>query len=136
MFFFGCFSCFNGTNEEVKKIVTTLNEAEVPSQDVVDKITNWANIVLAYEPVWAIGTGKVATPAQAQEVIGGLRYTVEIIFGSELVVLYGIKQQYCKSIGVEYCIFLILCGCCLDRTILQKNNMTCLDLVQRVDIRL
>lgn len=32
------------------------------------KITNWDNVVLAYEPVWAIGTGKVATPAQAQEV--------------------------------------------------------------------
>ncbi|KAJ3270249.1 triosephosphate isomerase [Terramyces sp. JEL0728] len=28
----------------------------------------WANVVLAYEPVWAIGTGKVATPQQAQEV--------------------------------------------------------------------
>lgn len=32
------------------------------------KVTNWNNVVLAYEPVWAIGTGKVATPAQAQEV--------------------------------------------------------------------
>ena len=26
----------------------------------------WANVVIAYEPVWAIGTGKVATPEQAQ----------------------------------------------------------------------
>lgn len=33
-----------------------------------EKVSNWSNIVLAYEPVWAIGTGKVATPAQAQEV--------------------------------------------------------------------
>ncbi|KAL2917291.1 triosephosphate isomerase [Polyrhizophydium stewartii] len=29
---------------------------------------DWAHIVVAYEPVWAIGTGKVATPQQAQEV--------------------------------------------------------------------
>lgn len=29
---------------------------------------SWDNIVIAYEPVWAIGTGKVATPQQAQEV--------------------------------------------------------------------
>ena len=33
-----------------------------------EKVSSWENIVLAYEPVWAIGTGKVATPAQAQEV--------------------------------------------------------------------
>lgn len=35
---------------------------------VTARVSNWANVVLAYEPVWAIGTGKVATPAQAQEV--------------------------------------------------------------------
>jgi triosephosphate isomerase len=32
------------------------------------KVSNWDNVVLAYAPVWAIGTGKVATPAQAQDV--------------------------------------------------------------------
>ena len=31
-------------------------------------IKDWSKVVLAYEPVWAIGTGKTATPAQAQEV--------------------------------------------------------------------
>ncbi|KAL6963750.1 Triosephosphate isomerase, cytosolic [Sarracenia purpurea var. burkii] len=33
-----------------------------------DTIPSWDNVVIAYEPVWAIGTGKVATPQQAQEV--------------------------------------------------------------------
>ncbi|KAK7284994.1 hypothetical protein RJT34_19749 [Clitoria ternatea] len=33
-----------------------------------DAVPSWDNIVIAYEPVWAIGTGKVATPEQAQEV--------------------------------------------------------------------
>ena len=33
---------------------------------VADKITDWSNVVIAYEPVWAIGTGVVATPEQAQ----------------------------------------------------------------------
>ncbi|KAG1359405.1 triosephosphate isomerase, chloroplastic [Cocos nucifera] len=33
-----------------------------------DSITSWENVVIAYEPVWAIGTRKVATPEQAQEV--------------------------------------------------------------------
>lgn len=34
---------------------------------------NWANVVLAYEPVWAIGTGKTASPQQAQDVHAALR---------------------------------------------------------------
>lgn len=34
---------------------------------------SWENVVIAYEPVWAIGTGKVATPIQAQEVHVALR---------------------------------------------------------------
>jgi len=36
-------------------------------------VKDWSNVVLAYEPVWAIGTGKTATPAQAQEVHKALR---------------------------------------------------------------
>ncbi|KAF3796385.1 Triosephosphate isomerase [Nymphaea thermarum] len=38
-----------------------------------DKVSSWDDIVIAYEPVWAIGTGKVATPQQAQEVHAAVR---------------------------------------------------------------
>ena len=52
--------------------------AEVTSrqlQAVVDQITEsqWGNVVIAYEPVWAIGTGKVATPQQAQDTHAEIR---------------------------------------------------------------
>lgn len=40
---------------------------------ISDVITDWGSVVIAYEPVWAIGTGKTATPQQAQEVHQNLR---------------------------------------------------------------
>ncbi|XP_030753517.1 triosephosphate isomerase isoform X2 [Sitophilus oryzae] len=43
------------------------------TQAIANKIKDWSNVVIAYEPVWAIGTGKTATPAQAQEVHKSLR---------------------------------------------------------------
>ncbi|KAL0348460.1 UNVERIFIED_CONTAM: Triosephosphate isomerase, chloroplastic [Sesamum angustifolium] len=38
-----------------------------------DAVPSWDNVVIAYEPVWAIGTGKVATPEQAHEVHAAVR---------------------------------------------------------------
>jgi triosephosphate isomerase len=40
---------------------------------VTDNVKDWSKVVLAYEPLWAIGTGKTATPQQAQEVHEKLR---------------------------------------------------------------
>ncbi|MGM9838364.1 MAG: triose-phosphate isomerase [Paludibacteraceae bacterium] len=53
----------------------------------------WKNITLAYEPVWAIGTGLTATPAQAQEMHAYLRSLVAERYGKEAAedttILYG-----------------------------------------------
>ena len=50
-------------------------------------------IVFAYEPVWAIGTGKTATPADAQEVCSAIRVELEKIAGADIAqsarILYG-----------------------------------------------
>jgi len=50
-------------------------------------------IVIAYEPVWAIGTGKTATPAQAQEVHAFIRERIKEKYGNEVspcaIILYG-----------------------------------------------
>lgn len=42
-------------------------------QALIAKKVDWSKIVIAYEPVWAIGTGKTATPEQAQEVHAWIR---------------------------------------------------------------
>jgi triosephosphate isomerase len=51
------------------------------------------NVVIAYEPVWAIGTGKTATPAMAQEVHAFIRKLLAQQFGAEtasrILILYG-----------------------------------------------
>ncbi|WP_352423510.1 triose-phosphate isomerase [Proteiniphilum sp.] len=54
---------------------------------------DFSRIVLAYEPVWAIGTGKTATAAQAQEMHAFIRKTLEGKYGQEIAdntsILYG-----------------------------------------------
>lgn len=51
------------------------------------------NTMIAYEPIWAIGTGETATPAQAQEMLAFIRSLVEQKFGTETAIgtyiLYG-----------------------------------------------
>lgn len=54
--------------------------------------SEFADVVVAYEPVWAIGTGKTASPAQAQEVHASLRAALNEIkpgAGEEISILYG-----------------------------------------------
>lgn len=66
-----------------------------------------AEIVIAYEPVWAIGTGKVATSAQAQEVCHELRRALTDLLGEErahsIRILYGgsVKPDNVASIMRE-----------------------------------
>jgi triosephosphate isomerase len=52
-----------------------------------------AGMVIAYEPVWAIGTGEVATPENAQEAIGAIRSRISELHGPETAtsvrILYG-----------------------------------------------
>ncbi|AQK99488.1 triose phosphate isomerase5 [Zea mays] len=65
-------ACIGETLEQ-REAGTTMDVVAAQTKAIAEKISDWTNIVLAYEPVWAIGTGKVATPAQAQEVHDGLR---------------------------------------------------------------
>ena len=55
------------------------------------------NVVIAYEPVWAIGTGKTATADQADEVCGIIRETIKGLYGAE--VADAIRIQYGGSMN-------------------------------------
>jgi triosephosphate isomerase (TIM) len=52
-----------------------------------------AKLVVAYEPVWAIGTGEVASPEDAQQVCGAVRERLSVVHGAEVAagvrILYG-----------------------------------------------
>ncbi|EER00893.1 triose-phosphate isomerase 1, putative [Perkinsus marinus ATCC 50983] len=60
---------------------------------IVPIVKNWKNIVIAYEPVWAIGTGKVATTEQAQETHATIRNYMKSKVSAEVAadmrILYG-----------------------------------------------
>jgi len=72
---------------------------------VLAKITNWDDIVIAYEPVWAIGTGKVATPDQAQETHASIREYLKSAVSAE--VAEKVRIQYGGSVTPENCAELI-----------------------------
>lgn len=75
-----------GTTEEY---VTAQVRAAFAGVDVRDA----ARCVVAYEPIWAIGTGRTATPEQAEAVCAAIRATLAELFGAdvaeEMRVLYG-----------------------------------------------
>jgi triosephosphate isomerase (TIM) len=57
------------------------------------QVTTAADVVIAYEPVWAIGSGQAATPEQAEQVAAQLRLVLEELLGSAVAettrILYG-----------------------------------------------
>ena len=72
-----------------EKYVTAQVRAAFAGVDARDA----ARCVVAYEPIWAIGTGRTATPEQAQAVCAAVRATLAELFGAETAesmrVLYG-----------------------------------------------
>ncbi|KAE8750954.1 hypothetical protein FOCC_FOCC002382 [Frankliniella occidentalis] len=75
------------------------------TQAIADKIKDWSKVVIAYEPVWAIGTGKTASPQQAQEVHEKLRAwlkaKVSEKVANETRIIYGgsVTAANCKELA-------------------------------------
>ncbi len=75
-----------GITNEVVSMQTKLDLAGVSEEQL-------KNVIIAYEPVWAIGTGLTATPEQADETCGVIRDTVAELYGAaaaeEITIQYG-----------------------------------------------
>lgn len=84
-----------------------------------DNVSDWSRVVIAYEPVWAIGTGKTATPDQAQEVHAQLRQwlsenvsndvakSVRILYGGQYNVEKSLMNFIRKKILKLFCLSVI-----------------------------
>ncbi|CAN0854190.1 Triosephosphate isomerase, cytosolic [Linum grandiflorum] len=97
-------ACIGETLEQ-RESGSTLAVVSAQTKAIADKIKSWDNVVLAYEPVWAIGTGKVASPAQAQEVHAALRKWLTENVSAEVAqstrIIYGgsVNGGNCKELA-------------------------------------
>ncbi|MDC6387061.1 triose-phosphate isomerase [Maribacter sp. PR1] len=86
--------CF-GEELEDRKSGNHFNVVESQLKNALFSLENsdWSKIILAYEPVWAIGTGETASPEQAQEMHAFIRKTISEAFDSSIAsnvsILYG-----------------------------------------------
>ncbi len=76
----------SGITNEVVRLQTKLDFAGISAEDA-------KKVIIAYEPVWAIGTGLTATPEQADETCGVIRVCIAELYGAEvaeeIIVQYG-----------------------------------------------
>ncbi|KAL0725589.1 hypothetical protein Bca4012_040188 [Brassica carinata] len=94
-----------GETLEQREAGSTMDVVAAQTKAIADRVSNWSNVVIAYEPVWAIGTGKVASPAQAQEVHDELRKWLAKNVSADVAattrIIYGgsVNGGNCKELG-------------------------------------
>ncbi|KAI1348285.1 triose-phosphate isomerase-like protein [Xylaria sp. FL0043] len=96
-----------GESLEQREAGQTLDVIAKQLAALQSKISDWSKVVIAYEPIWAIGTGKVATTQQAQEVHASIREwlakNVSQSVADETRILYGgsVSEKNCKDLSKE-----------------------------------
>ncbi|KAG1371705.1 triosephosphate isomerase, cytosolic [Cocos nucifera] len=96
-----------GETLEQRESGATMDVVAAQTKAIADRISDWTNVVVAYEPVWAIGTGKVATPAQAQEVHFALRKWLQTNVSAQVAestrIIYGgsVNGANCKELAAQ-----------------------------------
>ncbi|XP_022765166.1 triosephosphate isomerase, cytosolic [Durio zibethinus] len=99
-------ACIGETLEQ-REAGSTMEVVAAQTKAIAAKVSNWTDVVLAYEPVWAIGTGKVATPAQAQEVHSELRKWLQANVSPDVAastrIIYGgsVTAANCKELAAQ-----------------------------------
>ncbi|GAA1831059.1 triose-phosphate isomerase [Pseudonocardia ailaonensis] len=93
-----------GEGLDVRESAAHVSHCTAQLVAALEKVTaeQIGEVVVAYEPVWAIGTGKVASPADAQEVCHALREQVRELYGAPVAeatrILYGGSVK-AKNVG-------------------------------------
>ncbi|CAL9134856.1 unnamed protein product [Musa textilis] len=96
-----------GETLEQRESGSTMDIVAAQTKAIAGRILDWNNVVLAYEPVWAIGTGKVATPTQAREVHTALRKLLHDNVSPEVAastrIIYGgsVNGANCKELAAQ-----------------------------------
>ena len=83
-----------GVTEELVRMQTKIALRDVTAEQM-------ANVVIAYEPIWAIGTGKTATADQAEEVCAQIRKVIGEVYGE--AVAEATTVQYGGSMNAKNC---------------------------------
>ncbi|XP_053303249.1 triosephosphate isomerase-like [Pleuronectes platessa] len=96
-----------GEKLEQREAGTTEEVVFTQTQVIAENVNDWEKVVLAYEPVWAIGTGQTATPEQAQEVHeklrAWLRANVSDHVADSLRIIYGgsVTGENCRELASQ-----------------------------------
>ena len=79
-----------GVTEELVRMQVKIALKDITAEEV-------KNVIIAYEPIWAIGTGRTATADQAQEVCAAIRKVVGELYGADIA--EGMTIQYGGSMN-------------------------------------
>jgi len=98
-----------GESLEQREAGKTIEVVTTQLKAVAEKLPkkDWDMVVIAYEPIWAIGTGKVATTEQAQEVHAAIRKWLAEEVGADVAektrILYGgsVNEKNCKDLAKQ-----------------------------------
>lgn len=96
-----------GESLEEREAGTTIEVVSKQLESLKSHISDWSRVVIAYEPIWAIGTGKVATTSQAQEVHKAIREwlakNVSDKVAEETRILYGgsVNEKNCSELAQQ-----------------------------------